>query len=148
MNILIMLCVFPMAMGMKDSGAGEWIANMIFADASGWAMGKVIVLSVITAFLVNLFIPSGSANAALSAAVIGPILVGVGMPVPAAMVMIGVQAGTDFLFPLEGTWQYTFGTGHYSFSDCSKCNWPVALVGMLCSAVLISILAAAYGLFV
>lgn len=56
------------------------------------------------------------------------------------LALIGVQAGTGFLFPIEGTWQYTFGTGHYSFSDCIKGNWPITVVGMLCCVILIPIL--------
>lgn len=54
------------------------------------------------------------------------------------------NAGTGFLFPIEGTWQYTFGTGHYSFTDCIKGNWPITAVGMLCCIILIPVLSLLY----
>lgn len=144
MNVVIMLCIFPLASGMSSTGAGEWLASRIFTDAVGWSSFKVVVLAVVTSFLVHCLIPSGSANAVLSATVIGPVLVSAGLPVSAAIVLIGIQAGTGFLFPIEGTWQYTFGTGHYSFADCIKGNWPITLVGMLCCVLLIPFLALIY----
>lgn len=144
MNVVILLCIFPMAAGMNTTGAGEWIADKIFADTSGWNMFTLIILATLTAFLINTIVPSGSANATLSATVICPVLIAAGMPVAAAVVLVGIQAGTEFLFPIEGTWQYTFGTEHYSFSDCFKGNWPIAIVGMLCCMVVVPLLALLY----
>ncbi len=145
MVVVTMLCIFPLASGMSSTGAGEWVVNKIFADSSNWSTIVIYVMATIAAFLVHCLVPQGSANGALSATVIAPVLVGAGVPVSAAMALIGIQAGTGFLFPIEGTWQYTFGTGHYSFGDCIKGNWPITLVGMLCCVILIPALAMVFG---
>lgn len=144
MVVVTMLCIFPLASGMSSTGAGEWVVNKIFADSASWNLIVIFIMATIAAFLVHCLVPQGSANGALSAAVIAPVLVGAGIPVAAAMALIGVQAGTGFLFPIEGTWQYTFGTGHYSFSDCIKGNWPITAVGMLCCIILIPVLSMVY----
>lgn len=144
MNAIILLCIFPMAAGMSTTGAGEWIAERIFAGAAGWGKGALIALATLTAFLIHCFVPAGSANATLSVTVIAPVLVAAGIPAPAAIMIIGIQAGTGFLFPIEGTWQYTFGTEYYTFSDCIKGNWPITLVGMLCCVLVIPLLSFLY----
>ena len=140
MVVVTMLCIFPLATGMSTTGAGEWVVNMIFADSAGWNLIVIFIMGTIAAFLVHCLVPQGSANGALSAAVIAPVIVGAGIPVATAMVLIGMQAGVNYLFPIEGTWQYTFGTGHYSFSDCIKSNWPVTLLGMILCVTLIPLL--------
>lgn len=140
MVVVTMLCIFPLATGMSSTGAGEWVVNKIFADSDGWSLIVIFIMATIAAFLVHCLVPQGSANGALSATVIAPVLVGAGVPVSAAMALIGIQAGTGFLFPIEGTWQYTFGTGHYSFADCIRGNWPITLVGMLCCVIVIPLL--------
>lgn len=145
MVVVTMLCIFPLASGMSSTGAGEWVVNKIFADSSNWSTIVIYIMATIAAFLVHCLVPQGSANGALSATVIAPVLVGAGVPVSAAMALIGIQAGTGFLFPIEGTWQYTFGTGHYSFTDCIKGNWPITLCGMLCCVILIPVLAMVFG---
>ena len=94
--------------------------------------------------MVHTLVPQGSANGALSATVIAPVCVAAGIPCATAMALIGVQAGTGFLFPIEGTWQYTFGTGHYSFTDCIKGNWPITVFGMLECVLLIPLLSMLY----
>lgn len=144
MVVVTMLCIFPLASGMSSTGAGEWVVNKIFADSANWSTIVIYIMATIAAFLVHCLVPQGSANGALSAAVIAPVLVGAGVPVSAAMALIGIQAGTGFLFPIEGTWQYTFGTGHFTFNDCLKGNWPITLCGMLCCVVLIPVLAMVY----
>ena len=145
MVVVTMLCIFPLASGMSSTGAGEWVVNKIFADSSSWSTIVIYIMATIAAFLVHCLVPQGSANGALSATVIAPVLVGAGVPVSAAMALIGIQAGTGFLFPIEGTWQYTFGTGHYTFTDCIKGNWPITLCGMLCCVLLIPALAVVFG---
>lgn len=145
MVVVTMLCIFPLASGMSSTGAGEWVVNKIFADSANWSTIVIYIMATIAAFLVHCLVPQGSANGALSATVIAPVLVGAGVPVSAAMALIGIQAGTGFLFPIEGTWQYTFGTGHYSFTDCIKGNWPITLCGMLCCVILIPALAMVFG---
>lgn len=140
MVVVTMLCIFPLASGMSSTGAGEWVVNKIFADSADWNLIVIFIMATIAAFLVHCLVPQGSANGALSATVIAPVLVGAGIPVAAAMALIGIQAGTGFLFPIEGTWQYTFGTGHYSFTDCLKGNWPITVVGMLCCVIVIPVL--------
>ncbi|MBQ7795753.1 MAG: hypothetical protein IJ374_04235, partial [Lachnospiraceae bacterium] len=145
MVVVTMLCIFPLASGMSSTGAGEWVVNKIFADSANWSTIVIYIMATIAAFLVHCLVPQGSANGALSATVIAPVLVGAGVPVSAAMALIGIQAGTGFLFPIEGTWQYTFGTGHYSFTDCIKGNWPITLCGMLCCVILIPALAVVFG---
>lgn len=145
MVVVTMLCIFPLASGMSSTGAGEWVVNKIFADSANWSTIVIYIMATIAAFLVHCLVPQGSANGALSAAVIAPVLVGAGVPVSAAMALIGIQAGTGFLFPIEGTWQYTFGTGHFTFNDCLKGNWPITLCGMLCCVILIPVLAIVYG---
>ena len=140
MVVVTMLCIFPLATGMSSTGAGEWVVNKIFADSADWNMILIFIMATIAAFLVHCLVPQGSANGALSATVIAPVLVGAGVPVSAAMALIGIQAGTGFLFPIEGTWQYTFGTGHYSFSDYIKGNWPITLFGMGLCVILIPLL--------
>lgn len=140
MVVVTMLCIFPLASGMSSTGAGEWVVNKIFADSADWNLIVIFIMATIAAFLVHCLVPQGSANGALSATVIAPVLVGAGIPVAAAMALIGIQAGTGFLFPIEGTWQYTFGTGHYSFTDCLKGNWPITAVGMLCCVIVIPVL--------
>lgn len=140
MVVVTMLCIFPLASGMSSTGAGEWVVGRLFANSDGWSLSVIFLMATIAAFLVHCLVPQGSANGALSATVIAPVLVGAGVPVAAAMALIGIQAGTGFLFPIEGTWQYTFGTGHYSFSDCIKGNWPITLVGMICCVAVIPLL--------
>lgn len=140
MVVVTMLCIFPLATGMSTTGAGEWVVGMIFADSAGWNLMVIFVMGTVAAFLVHCLVPQGSANGALSAAVIAPVIVGAGIPVATAMVLIGMQAGVNYLFPIEGTWQYTFGTGHYSFSDCIKSNWPLTLLGMILCVTLIPLL--------
>lgn len=140
MVVVTMLCIFPLASGMSSTGAGEWVVNKIFADSANWNLIVIFIMATVAAFLVHCLVPQGSANGALSATVIAPVLVGAGIPVAAAMALIGIQAGTGFLFPIEGTWQYTFGTGHYSFTDCIKGNWPITVVGMLCCVIVIPVL--------
>lgn len=144
MVVVTMLCIFPLASGMSSTGAGEWVVNKLFANSANWNLIVIFIMATLAAFLVHCLVPQGSANGALSAAVIAPVLVGAGIPVAAAMALIGVQAGTGFLFPIEGTWQYTFGTGHYSFTDCIKGNWPITAVGMLCCIILIPVLSLLY----
>lgn len=144
MNVVILLCVFPLASGMGSTGAGEWLADKIFFDVTQYSQFTLIILGTLTAFLIHCFVPSGSANASLSAMVMSPILVEAGVPAAAAIMIIGIQSGTGFLFPIEGTWQYTFGTEHYTFSDCLKGNWPLTLAGMLCCILVIPLLAILY----
>lgn len=144
MNVVILLCIFPMASCMSSSGVAEWIADRIFVNASEWSILTLLILATLTAFLVHCLVPAGSANSVLSASVIGPVLVSAGVPVSAAIVLIGIQAGTGFLFPIEGTWQYTFGTEHYSFSDCIKGNWMITVFGMITCIFLIPLLAVLY----
>ena len=140
MVVLTMLCIFPMASAMSSTGAGEFVVNRIFANASSWNLVTVFIMGTVAAFLVHILVPQGSANGALSAAVIGPVLVGAGLPVATAMIVVGMQAGANYLFPIEGTWQYTFGTGHFSFSDCIKCNWPLTLCTMILGCTLVPLL--------
>lgn len=144
MNVVVLLCTFPLAYGAQCTGVGEWVANSIFGTRTPYGTIGVYALATIAAFLVHCLIPTGSANAALSTTIIGPVLVSAGVPVQAAIMLIGIQAGTGFLFPIEGTWQYTFGLEHYSFSDCIKSNWPITLLGMLLCTILIPLLALAY----
>lgn len=144
MVVLTMLCIFPLATGMASTGAGEWVVNILFANSGSWNLLTVLIMATIAAFLIHTLVPQGSANGALSATIIAPVLVAAGVPCAAAMVLIGIQAGTGFLFPIEGTWQYTFGTGHYSFGDCLKGNWSLTLFGMLLCVVLIPILSTLY----
>lgn len=140
MVIVTMLCIFPLASAVGSTGIGEWAVNKMFANAANWNLIIIFIMATFAAFMVHCLVPQGSANGALSATVIAPILVGAGIPVSAAMALIGIQAGTGFLFPIEGTWQYTFGTGHYSFSDCIKGNWPITLFGMMLCVLLIPLL--------
>lgn len=144
MNIVTLLCFFPMAAAMTDTGAGQWAVNRIFNGVDNWNGISIIVISILAAFLVHCFIPAGSANTAFSVALITPILVNAGIPVSAAIVMVGLQTGTGFLLPIEGTWQYTFGLGYYSFADCIKGNWKITLIGMFCSMILIPLLSVLY----
>lgn len=144
MVVVTMLCIFPLAAGMSSTGAGEWLVNRIFADSTGWNILTVYVMATIAAFMVHTLVPQGSANGALSAAVIAPVCVAAGIPCAAAMFVIGIQAGTGFLFPIEGTWAYTFGTGHYSFGDCIKGNWPLTLAGMVMCVTLVPLLSIVY----
>ena len=127
-----------------DGAYYDDFAERIFAGAAGWGKGALIALATLTAFLIHCFVPAGSANATLSVTVIAPVLVAAGIPAPAAIMIIGIQAGTGFLFPIEGTWQYTFGTEYYTFSDCIKGNWPITLVGMLCCVLVIPLLSFLY----
>ncbi|WP_294144222.1 SLC13 family permease [uncultured Clostridium sp.] len=144
MVIVTMLCIFPLAAGMSSTGAGEWLVNKMFADSTGWNTITVYIMATLAAFMVHTLVPQGSANGALSAAVIAPVCVAAGIPCAAAMFVIGIQAGTGFLFPIEGTWAYTFGTGHYSFGDCIRGNWPLTLAGMLMCVILVPLLAYVY----
>lgn len=140
MVVVTMLCIFPLASGMSTTGAGEWVVNKMFANSEGWNVMLIFVMGTLAAFLVHCLVPQGSANGALSATVIAPVLVGAGVPVSTAMIVIGLQAGVNYLFPIEGTWQYTFGTGHYSFADCIKSNWPITLLGMILGVTLVPLL--------
>lgn len=144
MVVVTMLCIFPLAKGMSSTGAGEWVIGKMFANASGWGVITIFVMATFAAFMVHTLVPQGSANGALSATVIAPVCVAAGIPCATAMALIGVQAGTGFLFPIEGTWQYTFGTGHYSFTDCIKGNWPITVFGMLECVLLIPLLSMLY----
>lgn len=144
MNAVILLCIFPLASGMSSTGAGEWIAERLFAGAAFRSRFTLVAAATVTAFLIHCLVPAGTANATLSATVIAPVLIAGGVPAPAAIMIIGIQAGTGFLFPIEGTWQYTFGTEHYSFSDCLRGNWPITVVGLLCCILLIPLLASLY----
>ena len=144
MVVVTMLCIFPLATAMTKSGAGKWVVTQLFADASTWSMTMVCIMGTLSAFVVHCLVPQGSANGAMSATIIAPVLVAGGMPCSAAMTLIGIQAGTGFLFPIEGTWQYTFGTGHYSFGDCIQGNWPITVFGMGLCILLIPALARLY----
>lgn len=144
MVVVTMLCIFPLASGMSSTGAGEWVVNKIFADSSNWNTMMIFIMGTIAAFLVHCLVPQGSANGALSATVIAPVLVGAGVPVSTAMIVIGLQAGVNYIFPIEGTWQYTFGTGHFSFSDCIKSDWPITLLGMILGVTLVPLLSMLY----
>lgn len=140
MVVVTMLCIFPMATGMAKTGAGEWVVNKIFANPEGWSTIMIFVMGTIAAFLVHCLVPQGSANGALSAAVIGPVLYGAGLPVAAAMFVVGLQAGVNYIFPIEGTWQYTFGTGHFSFSDAIKGNWKLTALTLIMGFTLVPLL--------
>ena len=144
MVVVTMLCIFPLAKAMSDTGAGEWVINKMFANAASWGTLTIFIMATLAAFMVHTLVPQGSANGALSATVIAPVCVAAGIPCATAMALIGVQAGTGFLFPIEGTWQYTFGTGHYTFTDCIKGNWPITVVGMLECIILIPLLSMLY----
>jgi sodium-dependent dicarboxylate transporter 2/3/5 len=140
MVILIMLCMFPLAAGMGSTGAGQWMIDKIFVDSGGWSLVTMYIMATIAAFLVHLLIPQGSANGALSAAIIAPVCIAAGIPAATALMIVGVQAGTGFLFPIEGVWSQTFGYGHYRFEDCLKGCWPIQLTGMVMCITLIPLL--------
>lgn len=144
MIVVTQVCIFPMAAAMKNSGAGEWIVNKMFADSSSWGSFIIIIMATLAAFIIHILVPQGSSNGALSATILGPVLVAAGLPVAAAFAIIGVQAGTGFLFPIEGTWQYTFGTGHYKFDDCLKGNWKLTVFGILLCVILIPVLSGVF----
>ncbi|MGM9662380.1 MAG: SLC13 family permease [Oscillospiraceae bacterium] len=146
MNAVVLLCVFPLASGMTSTGAGEWIADKIFSNTAFTSRFALVAVATIAAFLIHCLVPAGTANATLSTTVIVPVLIAGGVPAPAAIMIIGIQAGTGFLFPIEGTWQYTFGTEHYTFSDCLRGNWPITVAGILCCILLIPLLSALYSL--
>jgi sodium-dependent dicarboxylate transporter 2/3/5 len=140
MVILIMLCMFPLAAGMGGTGAGKWMIDKIFVDSGGWGLGTMYIMATISACLVHLLIPQGSANGALSAAIITPVCIAAGIPAATAFMLVGVQAGTGFLFPIEGVWSQTFGFGYYRFEDCLKGCWPIQLAGMVMCVTLIPLL--------
>lgn len=144
MVVVTMLCIFPLTSAMSKTGAGKWLVNLMFANSTGWSLTTVYIMATLASFMVHTLVPQGSANGALSAAVIAPACVAAGIPCPAVMMVIGIQAGTGFLFPIEGTWAYTFGTGHYSFGDCLKGNWPLTLAGMIMCVALIPLLSNLY----
>lgn len=140
MVILTMLCLFPMASAMGATGAGQWIIDKMFVGSDTWSVVYVSIMATLAAFVVHLLVPQGSANGALSASVITPVCVAAGIPIAATAVLIGIQAGTGFLFPIEGTWQHTFGRGYYTFEDCIKSNWPITVAGLLMGMILVPLL--------
>lgn len=144
MVAVTMLCIFPMASAMSKSGAGEWLVSLIFADANSWNILVVYAVAILASFMIHVLVPSGSANASLSATIIAPIMVGAGIPVSAAMVLIGVQACTNFMFANESSWQYTFGYGHYTFGDVLG-HWPITISTFVVSIIMIPVLAMVCG---
>ena len=145
MVVVTMLCMFPLAKAMQSSGLGEWLVNKAFANATSWSVLVLFIVVSVLAFILHLLIPSGNACGVLAVTVLAPVMVAAGVPVSAAIVCIGIQTGTSFLFPIEGTWQYTFGHGYYSFSDCTKSSWMVAVAGILISAFVVPLCMMIYG---
>ncbi len=134
--IVTMMCMFPLAAAMKTSGLGEWIVGYIFANAANWSVLVLLLVSSFCAFVLHLLIPSGNACGVLSVTMMAPIMVSAGIPISAAIAVVGFQTGATYLFPLEGTWQYTFGYGHYRFDDCFKSNWWLQIVAILIGALI------------
>ena len=145
MVVVTMLCMFPLAKAMQSSGLGEWLVGKAFANATSWSLLVLFIVVSVLAFILHLLIPSGNACGVLAVTVLAPVMVAAGVPVSAAIVCIGIQTGTSFLFPIEGTWQYTFGHGYYSFSDCTKSSWMVAVAGILISAFVVPLCMMIYG---
>jgi di/tricarboxylate transporter len=148
MVVLTMLCMFPLARCMQSSGLGEWIVGKMFSNAANWSVLLIYISAAVCAFILHMLIPSGNACGVLATTLLGPIMVRAGIPVSAAIVCIGIQTGTSFLFPIEGTWQYTFGSGYYKFDDVTKSSWMVAVVGLLCGFVITPLFAIIFRSFI
>lgn len=143
--IVTMMCMFPLAAAMKTSGLGEWVVSYIFADAAKWSILVLFLVASVCGFILHLLIPSGNACGVLSVTMMAPIMVGAGIPVSAAIACIGFQTGATYLFPIEGTWQYTFGYGHYKFDDCVRANWWLQIVAILLGAIIPWLICLAFG---
>ena len=143
--VVVLTCLFPMAKAMASSGAGEWVINNLFAGAPGWSPLVLYIMAAFTAFVVHLLVPSGSANAALSAMIIGPVAVSCGIPAVSILFIIGMQAGCSYLLPVDGIWAYTLGYGYYDFSDPMKKLWPMVLVTIAFAVAIVPLLTGLYG---
>lgn len=143
-NIVVLTCLLPMASAMASSGAGEWVINHLFAGAPNWSIVMVYIMAAVTAFVVHLLVPSGSANAALSATIIGPVAVACGVPAAAILFVVGLQAGSSYLLPVDGIWGYTLGYGYYEFSDPLRKCWPIVVAAILFAIIIVPLLTTLY----
>ena len=143
-NIVVLLCLFPMASAMASSGAGEWVISNIFAGAENWSVMIFFIMSAVAAFVVHLLIPAASANASLSALVMGPVAVACGVPSAAILFIIGCQAGSSYILPVDGIWAYTLGYGYYEFSDPMRKLWPLVLFITLYAVTIVPLLTFIY----
>lgn len=142
--IVLLLCLLPMAAAMSSSGAGEWIINNIFAGADGWSKLVFYIMAAVTAFIVHILIPQASANGALSAMVIGPVAVSCGIPAAAILFIVGCQAGSSYLLPVDGVWGYTLGYGYYAFSDPMRKCWPMVVATSVLAFTVVPLLTMLY----
>ena len=146
LGLILLLCIVPLATGMKNTGAGEWLVNLLFGGAMGAPKMVIYFLITLVALIIHLMVPSGSGNAALSATLMFPVAVQSGISCCAVLLILAMQCGNNFLMPIEGIYTYTMAYDHYTFGDVVKAGWPITLFEFVLCVLLIPALAAVFGM--
>lgn len=137
-NVIFLLAgVIPLGIAMTKSGAAEWLAGLLAANAADWHpllvfMALYLITTVLTEMVSN--------NA--SAVILVPVAIGIAnelaLPVFPVVLVVMFAASTSFLSPVGyQTNTMIYGTGLYRFTDFARVGAPLNALLMLvtCSAV-------------
>ena len=131
MGVIMLLCIMPIATAISSTGAGDWIASVLFGGAGNWSKFTLLLMMAVGAMIIHLLVPSGNSNAALCGALLFGIASSLGVKGAAVCLILGMMCGNNFLAAYEGIYGFTFGYGHYTFKDVLKCGAPIELLQII-----------------
>lgn len=131
-NVIFLLAgVIPLGIAMTKSGAAQWLATLLAANAGDWHPLLILMaLYLITTLLTEMV----SNNA--SVVILVPVAVGIaeqlGLPIFPVVLTVMFAASTSFLSPVGyQTNTMIYGTGLYRFVDFAKIGAPLNLILMM-----------------
>ena len=134
-TIFLFAGMLSMSAAMSSSGAAAIVAHTVVSHVSDpWML--MLVCCALTAVVTNFM--SNTATAALMAPLAMPIAMATGIsPLPIVM-GIAISASACFLTPIATPPNtIVLGPGRYKFSDYAKCGWPLQIIALLISWLVI-----------
>lgn len=134
-TIFLFAGMLSMSAAMSTSGAAAIVAHAVVSHVSDpWML--MLVCCALTAVVTNFM--SNTATAALMAPLAMPIALATGIsPLPIVM-GIAISASACFLTPIATPPNtIVLGPGRYKFSDYAKCGWPLQILALLISWLVI-----------
>jgi di/tricarboxylate transporter len=131
-NVIFLLAgVIPLGIAMTKSGAADWLATMLAANATDWHPLLVLMaLYLITTLLTEMV--SNNASVVILVPVAIAIAGQLALPVFPVVLIVMFAASTSFLSPVGyQTNTMIYGTGLYRFTDFAKVGAPLNLLLML-----------------
>jgi di/tricarboxylate transporter len=134
--IILIGSMLGMGLAMKDSGAAEYLADLIVSVG-----GSVSPRWMLTGFFVLTVVLTQPMSNQAAAVVVLPVAIATALqsglnPRTFAM-MVAIAASTSFLTPLEPACVMVYGPGRYKFAEFFKIGWPLTALIYLVAIILV-----------